>query len=499
MTRKTLNISILIILSGLMWFVRINFLTEIGVFDYDSAQHLLTIREICSGNFQNFFHHASPLFHSFYSLFYAIYPDYVFLEYLNALLNVLGIAIFIYHYSIINKIRLLSQVLLFLFVASSFFLVQSSRYLSFEGLGVFLFAWVWVHFYYYLADNNKRNLYILSICLGLLICIDYKTLLLIPPIALVMILKRWETFYWKPIAVSLVIIGIPFCFFSLVGTFLGKPIWAYTAVWGAFLQKSANSGSWGGLDLFFYLKYFVYYENPLLLLGLLLGFLFNIRKIFNYQKTETDSLYFFIVLLLMLEMAILPKAPRGLSYIYVLLYTITFSEIKNLLRRSKDLRTLMVNALFFYSIIVSSVIYHLYQIQINIYQYAYTNYDDVAQYLKEKNVKKIYSSVSLQLVPFAKDFEVISIKNEAELKTVAEKENIQYMLVDDFYQITNFPIFDSYKRLPPEKTWREVSLMLPMLHLENCDFTKRSFEETLEIRQKLMTSNSPQLYLIKIR
>jgi hypothetical protein len=254
-----------------------------------------------------------------------------------------------------------------------------------------------------------------------------------------------------------------------------KNIYAQAFVKDMNPTKELSNFNW---DIFFYLKYIRDFENSVLWLGWASMFYFGRKKITNFfqKAVSTNHSQFFsqseilgvISICFLCGMSILVKAPRGLLFVYPLLFCFAFTGLNKLVR-NKALKI----AIFSFTIS-----YNIWNLERFIYQYSETNYQKTVEYLEEQNAQKLYTSVGLGITPFLSQ-EIVH-KNLFSLTELDERNPTQsYLLIDDYWRIAQLGSFEILEK-QSESKWEEKSLQSPYLYLELCEFTGNSYEEAMK-------------------
>ncbi len=480
-------------------FARIYKLDQTGVFDYDSAKNLLTIKEICVGNFQNLFHHASPTFYLFLAPFYRLSESFLWLEYVCAILSAISIPLFGRFFQKYLKLNLWEYAFLLLFVGTTTFLVVSARNLAIENLSLPIFALLLRS---YISDGKTEWGKWKLVCLwsALLFTINYK---IIPFFLILFFLEtlKSRTFEFK----KWLFLGSSILFFVGFYVFLSwilgidsllylKNIYAQAFVKDMNPAKELSNFNW---DVFFYFKYIRDFENPILWLGWASLIYFGRKKItvfFNKTISRNNKINFsqvevliIISICFMCGMSILVKAPRGLLFAYPLLFCFSFVGLSKLLK----------NRFLKIAIFTLAIAYNFWNLERFIYQYSETNYPAVADYLEKQKAKKLFTSVGLGVTPFLS--QEIAHKNLFSLKEMEEENPAEsYLLLDDYWKIAQLGEFGALEHLS-EVEWKEKSLQSPYLYLELCEFTGNSYEEAIEQWEKSRGNTYLRLVAVPLR
>jgi len=130
-------------------------LHESALSDYDAAKNWAILQEMCEGVFRDLFHHSSPTFYLILLPFAKLFGSFLAVEYVLIFCNTFAVWLMVRLFSQAWKLEKWQQIILFLLVGSSTFLVVSARYLSIESLSLLFFAFS-LHFYLkYLASQGK--------------------------------------------------------------------------------------------------------------------------------------------------------------------------------------------------------------------------------------------------------------------------------------------------------------------------------------------------------
>jgi hypothetical protein len=475
----------------LLFWVRIYLLNDTGLFDYDAVKNFMVAKEISKGEFINLFHHVSPTFNLLYGLLYKIFNNYLILEYVDALLNVFSVVIFIHFLFTHLKLNLFQTCLLLMISGMSLFMVNSSRYFGIESLSLFLFVMTIIYYFKNLESGFDKYLYRAVLCYALLMTVNRKFLVFIFIVLVIELIQRNRKLTLRNIFISSGIMLTPFLIYPLVGYLLGLPILHYYAsLYCMFFQIEGNPIHYSTFnsDYFYYLKFFYYYENPLLIIVLFLFPVLFRKELFrNLGEINIYNFLFIVTYCFMAGMSVINKAPRGLLGIYLFLYFFLF------LCLSKNFQNKLVLGLLAFLILV----FDIYQINKNIYKYSHTNYDEVASYIVNKKIKKLVTTVGINIIPFLnEDIEVRMIFDEKELVGL-RKQGFDYVLLDDFHYLTNINQFNEIQKLKSVFQVKEPSLLAPLMSLELSEYSSIGFYETLKLR-KMVENDQFQLRLIDL-
>jgi hypothetical protein len=466
-------------------------LDNTGLFDYDSVKNMMVAKEISHGEFGNLFHHVSPTFNLIYAFFYKIFKSYLVLECLDSLWNVAAVFIFVYFLFDRLKLSVFQAGLILLLCGMSLFMVHSSRYFGIESMSLFLFVLTAIYYFKNLEKGEDRHLYMSVLFFALLMTVNRKFIVFIFIVLAIEFLQNNRKLTLRNLVVCGGIMIVPFIVYPLIGFALGLPfLHYYASLYCMFFRIEGNPIHYSTFnwDIFYYLKLFFYYENPLLILVLFLFPVLYRRELF-YQVREINlyKFLFIITACFLAGMSVLNKAPRGILGIYLFLYLFLFLCLVKVLKNKIALGLAVMIILLF----------DIYQINKNIYCYSYSNYSKVGTYLERNKIKKLVTTVGIHIIPFLKeDIEVKMIFDEKELSGL-KQEGFQYVLLDDFHYLTDIDQFKELHKRIPVLQLKEPSILAPFVSLELSEYSSIGFYETLKLREKVKNDEF-QLRLIDL-
>lgn len=546
MLQKIFYLFLFLLLFLLLCFLQIYGLSEIGLQEYDSVKNYLIVKNMAAGNFTDMFQRGSPTLFLFFVAIYKIFPSHLSLEYANAALNVAAIAIFTHIFSYFFKYKFWQRCLLLLYIGSSLYLVYCTRSFAMESMTLFVFALMLWEYLQILLLQKKTETYF-WILTAIMLTINYKIILLFPLLFACEVYRLLpiSEFFANPKAqctklLHLIILVIPFIAYEILGIFLGVSWKSYPAHWVFSLVMRKDLNPWKSVetlhfDISYYFKYLQIFESPILLVSLIFFVIFCYYKLDKYRKfsnlkniaslTEQKQYNFLIILLVVaiftiLEMSILPKAPRGILLIFPILYFFAFEMVRMIFM---FLATVKINDsakelgketdkklpnLAFAITILFLIFYNYQQITKYIYPYTTTNYPQITKYLTQHKIDKIAVTVGINYKFFLSqhaennsqnnlqpiNFQAITFEKDL---IALQSQGYEYCLVDDYHKVVGANVFDSLEKLPAVLLLKESTLCSPLLYLEHCEFTGFTFEEALYAREKVM-KDSIQLKLIKL-
>lgn len=459
------NTLTLIAILFILFVLRVYKLRHIGFFDYDSAKNFSILQEIAKGDWLQLFHHSSPSFYLFLTPIYFLGKDYVIIEWVCSLFNVLAIYYAVKLFTKLWKLDNITHYALLLLVGSSTFLVVSSRYLAIESLSLFSF----ILSLYYLFKENKRY-YIFCLLFAFTFSINYKTILFLPIFFIVdwLIIKH-RNFLQRAILLWGSILLIILCY-SLLSSILNLDFSLYAK--HLFVQIFARNPNpeiripLFNFDVLFYFKYIFRFENIAIIIGLII----LIATVFKRNNSTHQIALFFIIGSFFIGMNFLAKAPRGLLFIYPFIFALGYKEVLSLLKTKY----------LIYGVPILCFSYNLWLINQYIYPYAKTNYDKVEQQIKILKSKELQTSVGLGITAFTpQQLKITPVFHADSLK----RKNPSFFLRDDYYKVANIGNFQKVEGKTVGK-WKEPSLCSPYLYLESCEYNHRTYKEAIESWEK---------------
>jgi hypothetical protein len=267
-----------------------------------------------------------------------------------------------------------------------------------------------------------------------------------------------------------------------LGVILGLDWKVYPAkIIGSFLHTQGGRGNLGSqfsFDIEFYPLFLLSFENILIFVVIIYLILKKIRKISEVFTHFTLLHYFFlIVVMYFLGMSILLKAPRGLATIYPLIYFCVFWVLLEIATYQKYYYLMAILLIFF------SIGFQLIRLNSILFAKKTSNYENIALYLKKKNIKQVASAVSLQIIPMAQKYniKVIPLLEEKDLQKYPD---IEYVLLDDFRHITHKQDFEIWKKYKLVQKWHETTLGNPLIWLEHAEYTRQTWKEIIRYKEK---------------
>ncbi|GGE94781.1 hypothetical protein [Hymenobacter cavernae] len=473
--------------------VRLHGLAAAALPDYDSVRNWQIVQEVAVGDLRNLYHHGSPGFSLLYAPVAWFTTDFHVFQYLNALVGVVAVGWLTLFISREARLAGYEAGLLVLFIGVSTFLTFSGRDFTMGSWGLVVFTGLLQAYYERLRQATPRSLLRAAVWVTIGLCINYKFLLTLPILAVFELLQQ-DGLLLRPrnLLRVLAILATPYVVLAAVSLAVGLPWYRWLAVYYNIVRPGApNAAGRQGmahLDALYYLKFLRDFESPLVLLGLVAVPLLWRRALFQKLKQPNLVRYLAIwVYCFLVGMSLLLKAPRGLLLIYGLLYALTFLSLRQVLDRRWWALSLVV---------LVAVGFNLGHIQREIYAYTPSHYPEVAAWLRKHGSPPVISTVGQGLVPYVVPGSVAVITDEHTLPAL-RRQGYRYVLLDDYWRVTNVLNFDSLRQLPVVAAWPEPLLTAPLLFLEHSEYTSLGYDETLAL-QRAARRDSLQLRLISI-
>ena len=459
-----------------------------GFFDYDSAKNWLILQEMTKGHFQDIFHHSSPTFYWVLYPFAWIFNEYWLLEAILILCNICAIARIskdiIYYLSEDKRDFLFYPI--WLLVGSSTFLTLSARYLSIDSLSLLFFAYA-LHYYLGSITQEKWAWLKMSFMIGLCFTVNYKIVLFFPIIFFCDLVlgqvQGWWSLFKKWSVVIAMIVGL-ILGHSLIGYWLdveflryAKHLFVQIIIKDTHPVKELPSFNF---EWSYYLKYIRDFENPWVIIGLVIA-IWQLRK---QSVKKTTQVLFWVPCCFVLGMSLLAKAPRGLLFAYPLIFGLGYFYLFRWRR----------HWVWYGIVLLVGIGWNAWQLNRWIYPYASSNYEQVAQTLTEAGAQEVYTTAGLGIASSVSD--TIQIHAIFTKEDLPNRKKPYFLLRDAMCEVVELHCAQEVSGKSLGK-WKEPTLCSPILFLEHCEYTDRSYEEALSYWQKV--AESPyQLELLEV-
>jgi hypothetical protein len=462
-----------------LFYVRVLGMDYAGFFDYDTVRNLQIIREVSQGNFQNLYHHVSPLFFLFYGLVYKIAPSFFFLSTVNMLINLSGILLLVSYIAARASLSGPQKVMLFGYAGSSLAMVLTARCLNIESLGLLLFHGFLIFYHWSVLRKDVPAFWWYTWgCFAALEAVNYRSWVFLPLILLLELVFFKTNRGWKAWGIALGCCLAPVFIFTMSSYLThNDPLrylkYAWNISFGRSFHPSERVALWH-TDWLFYFRYWWDFESPLVWVGLpgaVLGIWW--RKL---PKQDWFRILLMVSGYLLVVMSVLPKALRGLVFVYPALYALVFWGMMQA----------KMKPVAFYGLVAMAIVYQLLLVGIHIYPYSRTQYPAMALAIQQAGVQKLTLTVGLGVVPFLPEgVETHVIFDEKALPGLAA-QGFTHVLVDRYHLVSGIDQFPTLDTLPGLAYFREPTLLSPLLYLELAEYSGKSYRQMLHIRQEVL-------------
>ncbi|MFN8357834.1 MAG: hypothetical protein U0Y10_25465 [Spirosomataceae bacterium] len=464
-------------------------LEQVGLTAYDIVRNYEVIQQVASGNFSSIFNHLSTPLYLLYSPIYQAFGGFLSLEYCTILFSVLAL----WRWQVVLQRAFglsVGECCAFILLAgTSTILTDQARSIAVEPLSLWLCA-EWLGLYWgQTTSSSTQRTHKAWVVMSVLICLNYKALLLLPTLVVVNFFTQKPSFPWKEYLTGLLWVSLGQLTVWGTGVLLGANWKSFLGTWHYILFRPEGVNPWKQVvtfqaDFFFYLHYLADFESIILLIGLTL-FAYNWWR--STSKIHQQAALVWFVVVTWLGMSLLSKAPRGLTFAYPLLYGLALVGWREVLRQKWAFILVMTLGL-------CSNFYHLQQ---TIFQYQPTRYPQVAVYLKQHHIHKIALTVGIHLKPFLEpNIETSVVRFESDLPAL-HAQGFEYVLVDDYHRIAGANVFERLRQQQPVLALPEPMLLMPILYLEHCEFTGLSYSQALDL-QHCIAQEPYQLRLVRL-
>ncbi|RPD50301.1 hypothetical protein DNI29_05760 [Hymenobacter sediminis] len=468
--------------------VRLYGLADAALPDYDSVRNWQIVQEVAHGQLLHLFHHGSPLFSLLYAPVAWLTTDYRVFQHLNALVAVAALGLLASFIAREARLAGWQTALLTLLMGTSLFLTFSGRDFTMSSWSLLCFAGLLRAYYFRLQHATATTLYRAAGWLMVGLCFNYKFLLTLPILS---VLEWWQAdnllwrngHWWRVAALLLA----PYLVLGGVGVLAGLPWYIWPAIYYkvAFPEAANAAGRAATIrpDGLYYLRYLWDFESGIVWLGLL-GPLLGLLRLRRGAALPLEMYLAVWGWCLLAGMSLLIKAPRGLLWAYGIWYALAMLQLRQLPKVG-----IVV-------VVLGAVGLNVRRIQQEIYAYSPTSYPAVAAWLQHHKAGPVISTVGIGLAPFRSASDSVRAVFSDQQAAFLRRRGHRYLLLDNYWRVTNVAAFDSLRRLPSVAAWPEPLLTSPLLFLEHSEFTGLSYEQTLA-RQRAAHLDSAQLRIIR--
>lgn len=479
-----------LVLAALLFFYRNLYLAPVGLLDFDSVTNFGVAKALAAGDFTNLFKHASPTFNLFLALLVKVTPDFIWLEKLNGLLILGGVYLCSRFAGRHLSLKWWQELFLFAVAGSSLTLTYQGRSLSLEALSFLGFCAFFLAYFQSLMAFRRKGFFGTVLLYGVLLTVNYKLLVLLPIILLIEMYQQNRKITGRQWLAAAGLVVLVFVLYSVLGFLLGLSLWRYLFVAGAVVLKSTIHPTINvplfNFDVGFYFRYLFSFENPFLLIGLLLfPFTIGLKQMLQHRKMNAGLYVAVFGLCLLFGMSLLQKAPRGIMPAYPLLYLLSCLGFLHFIK-NKALQA---------CVFLAMLGFNLYTIQQNIFWYADSGNPEMAKYLAQNRITKIATTASNRILSFVPETtEVKMVFRNEELKAL-KAQGYNYLLIDDSYKIGRIPLGIKYKKVVA--AYPDKVLQAPVFALEHAEYSGMTYDEALEISNTLRKAEN-QLFLVAL-
>ncbi|WP_046245210.1 hypothetical protein [Hymenobacter terrenus] len=457
-------------------------LPEAGPPDYDSVRNWQIVQELAVGNFAHLFHHGSPGFLFLYVPVAFLARAFTAFQYINAVLGVVGLGVFAAWVSQQARLNSWETAGLTLLAGTSLLLTFSGRDFTMSSASLVLYTGLLRSHFARLQRPSRAAAVRVASWLAAGLCFNYKFLFTLPILLALELVQadslwRLRGIWWR----VLLVLATPYLLLGAVGAAVGLPWYRWLGFYiRTVVPAAANAAGRQAtlhLDFFYYVRYLLGYESPLLLLGLLMAAWLvwrTWRNGWHFREQHWLLTPYLLVwtACLLAGMSLLIKAPRGLLFAYFPLAALAILSGRQLLPG----RVLA-------GIVVAAVGLNVFRIQRELYAPLPSRYPQVAAWLRLHGATKVASTVGLGLAPYLDRTQQLTIITDEHQLTGLRRQGYQYVLLDGYWRAAGIQHFDSLAAGRPVAAWAAPQLSCPLLFLEHSEFTGLGFDETLAARQ----------------
>ena len=476
--------------------IRLWRLPEAGLPDYDSVRNWQVIQELSRGDFARLFVSGSPGFMVLYIPVAFFTRDYFVYQLINAGLGLAGLGLFTAWVARKDALTGWQAAGLALLGGTMMLLTFSGRDFTTSSAALLVFAGLLRAHYGRMQQPSPRAAVRVACWLAAGLCVTYKFLFMLPILA---VLELWradglwrQTLVWKKV---LLVLATPYVVFGAIGVAAGLPWYRWLGVYFRLVvPKAANAAGRQGalhLDFFYYFRYLLNYESPVLLAGLGVAVWLLIRKWRVWRRFFGRPLPLFAYLLvwavcLLAGMSLLIKAPRGLLFAYLPLAALAVLSGRRVLNDRVLAATLL-----------AAVALNVFRLNKELYGPLPGRYPQVAAWLQAHGATRVASTVGVGLAPYLGEAQILTVITDERQLARLRRQGYQYVLLDGYWRVAGVARFDSLRRQVPVAAWPAPQLQCPLLFLEHSEYTGLSYDQTLAAA-KLAAADSWPLRLYRL-
>ena len=483
--RLALGLALLAVLALRLWH-----LAAAGLPDYDSVRNWQLVQELASGDGRPLFATAGPGFNVLFAALARVTHDARVFQAVNAGLGVAGLGLFA---GFVGQAaaatgrpwRAPDAAALVLLGGTGLLLTFSGRDFT-SGAGSLVLAAGLLRSHYRRVQagplaGRQAALRASAVWLALGLCYSYKFLLMVPILGALEVLRADGAAWRGPTKWQVLLrLAVPYAVLMAAGAlWAGLPWYRWPASYVRLLLPAGPNPAGRQLvlspDFFYYLRYLLALESPLLLPGLAVGGWLGWRQWRAGGPAGGRPLPLLWYLAVwaacwLAGMALLQKAPRGLLFAYLPLAALAVLSLRQLPARWRWAGP---------AVLLAALALNGYRLWQHLYRYPPSHYPAVAAWLHAHGARRVAGTVGLGLAPYlAEDEEFTSITNERQLGAL-RRQGYGYVVLDAYWQVAHVAQFDSLRRQRPLAAWPEARLAEPLLFLEHSEFTGLNYGQTL--------------------
>ncbi|GAB4129921.1 MAG: hypothetical protein OHK0045_07760 [Raineya sp.] len=125
-----------------------------------------------------------------------------------------------------------------------------------------------------------------------------------------------------------------------------------------------------------------------------------------------------------------------------------------------------------------------------IYDYSFSNYPKVAQYLSKHRAEVVFSTLGLSIYPYLdKDIKLVVLREAKDTVAFSQYSGKKFLLYDAYAEVSNHRSLLSLKNTNFDTTFVEPTLASEMLSLESSQYTGFTFSESIKISKQIQEAS----------
>jgi hypothetical protein len=459
------------------------------------VRNWLVVLEMAQGNFARLFIPGSPAFLLAYVPVALFTHSFLVFQTINALLAVVGLGLFAACVARVAKLTGPEVAGLTLLAGTGLLLTFSGRDFTTSSISLVVFAML-LQSHFARLHRPSTSAFLRGVAwqaVGL--SFNYKFLFTLP---ILLVLEVWQADgLWRQRGVwwrALLILVAPYVLFGTLGVAVGLP-WHR---WLAFYTRTAVpvAANVAGrqaafqFDPFYYLRYLMNFESPLLLVGLVLAVWLVGRSGWQHLRSRPLPLLAYLLAwagCTLAGMSLLVKAPRGLLFAYLPLAALAVLGSRRMLPGWALL-----------SVLLAAVGLNVFRIQRELFAPLPSHYPAVAAWLQQHGATRVASTVGMGLAPYLNKAQTLTVITDERQLAGLRHRGYQYVLLDGYWRVAGVARFDSLRRQVPAATWAAPQLQRPLLFLEHSEYVGTGYAQTL-VAARAAAADTLSLRLYRLR